>query len=165
MKRLLLLTFLLGCQRAEARKPTLTGPTSIEAVGRVLVTALARGDRKGLEELFLTLPEYATFIYPELVKAHEPLLESMGLQWAWDNLEHSSRKDLKHLLYELGGKKLAFKSIETAPNQPRGDVSLYPKVVVHAELDGQPVDIRAIFAVVARDGHYRVLRYRSNRDD
>lgn len=144
---------------------SLSGPTSLDELGRTFVGALAANDRAALERLFLTPPEYGALIYPELVKAGEPLIGSMGPTWAWDNLEHASRKDMKRLLDELGGKKLSFKSIETATEQPRGGLGLYSKVVVHAELDGKPIDVRAIFAIIARDGHYRVLRYRGNRED
>lgn len=173
--------WIIGCRDRAAPSPTpapalapsssivlptsLSGPTSTEELGRAFVGALAANDRRALEALFVTLPEYGALIYPELVKANEPLVGSMGLQWAWDNLEHSSRKDLRHLLEELGGKRLAYQSIETAPNQPRAGVAIYPRVVVHAELDGKPIDIKAIFAIVSRDGRYRVLRYRGNRDD
>ena len=185
MKRAVVaMVLLIGCRDAAVTPPTpaagvsprtaaqpalqssaLVGPTSLDELGRTFIDALKANDRKALERLFLTPPEYSALVYPELVKAGEPLISSMGLAWAWDNLEHSSRKDMKRLLDELGGKKLAFKSIETATQQPRGGLGLYPKVVVHGELDGKPIDVRAIFAIVARDGHYRVLRYRANRED
>lgn len=138
---------------------------SIDEVGRAFVAALAANDRAALEKLTPSYREYAFLLYPDFVKAGEPLLGSMGLQWAWDNLGHSSRKDLKRLLDELGGKKLTFESISTANDQPRGVVSLYPKVLVRAKDEtGHTVEIRGVFAIVARDGGYKILRYRQNWD-
>lgn len=141
------------------------GKASIEELGKAFIAALADGDREALQRLTPTYRDYATLLYPELVKAGEPLLGSMGLQWAWDNLGHASTKDLKRLLEELGGKKLTFVSIVTGAEAPRGRVSIFPNVVVTAaDASGKTVEIRGVFAVVARDGVYQVLRYRRNRE-
>lgn len=139
--------------------------TSIEEVGRAFVAALAANDRAELEKLMPGFREYAYLMYPDFVKAGEPLIGSMGLQWAWDNLSHASHKDLNRLLDDYGGKNLVFESIATAKDQPRGPVSIYPKVVVKVKDEsGKSVELRAIFAVVARDGAFKILRYRPNWD-
>lgn len=141
------------------------GKTSIDEVGRAFVAALAANDREALQRLTPSYREYSSVLYPAFVQAGEPLLGSMGLQWAWDNLGHASTKDLKRLLDELGGRKLTFVSIATASDQPRGAVSLYPKVAVTAKDEhGNAVEIRGIFAIVAHAGSHKILRYRQNRD-
>jgi hypothetical protein len=141
------------------------GAASIDALGRAFVAALAANDRAALQKLTPSYREYAHLLYPEFVKAGEPLLGSMGLQWAWDNLGHASTKDLKRLLDELGGKKLGFVSIAAAPEQPRGAVALLPKVVVRAtDAAGAPMEIRGIFAIVRRGDAYKILRFRPNRE-
>jgi len=151
---------------ATSAKPTkLDGKTSIDEVGRAFVAALAAHDRAALEKLTPSYAEYSTLLYPDFVKAGEPLIGSMGLQWAWDNLAHASYKDLNRLMDELGGEKLTFESITTANDQPRGAASIYPKVLVKAKDEsGKTVEIRAMFAIVARDGAFKVLRYRQNWD-
>ncbi len=99
------------------------------------------------------------------MEAGEPLIGSMGVQWAWDNLEHASRKDMKRMLAEAGGEPLSFVSISTAPNQPRGPVALYPNVVVQAKTpSGEIRELRWIFAVVERDGAFKILRYKQSSD-
>ena len=103
--------------------------------------------------------EYAALLYPEFVKAGEPVIGSLGLQWAWDNLSNSSRKDRPKILARFGGKKLAYVRVRTQPPSPRGAVLLHPKVVVEATVEGKPVELTGIFAIVERAGRFCVLRY------
>jgi hypothetical protein len=138
--------------------------TSVEELGRKFVARLAAGDRLALAALCPTYLEYAGLLYPEFVRAGEPLLGSLGLQWAWDNLEHASRKDLRRLVEERGGKNYEFVSIETAAPQPRGAVALYPKVAVRVKTPEGVVDIGDIFAIVGRDGRFKILRFRRADD-
>lgn len=135
-----------------------TPQRSLDEVGQAYLAALATSDEKALQALEPKPLEYAALLYPEFVKAGEPLLASMGLQWAWDNLANSSRKDRPKVLRRFGGKKLTFVRVRATPSA-RGAVTLHQKPVVEAMLDGKPVDVTGLFAIVERDGRFRVLRY------
>ncbi|MBI2390587.1 MAG: hypothetical protein HYV09_13435 [Deltaproteobacteria bacterium] len=156
---------------AEAPAPTTATPArlargkpSLDELGRALVAAVAANDRAALEALTPSFDDYASLIYPELVKAGEPLIGSMGPRWAWDNLGHASRKDLKRLLDERGGEALVFESIAAGPAQRRGALSVLPTVVVRAkDRRGRVLEIRAIFAIVERGGSFEILRFRPDR--
>lgn len=138
-----------------------TPSRSLDDVGKAYLAALAANDDKALLALEPKPLDYAALLYPEFVKAGEPLIGSMGVQWAWDNLANSSRKDRPKVLRRFGGKKFGFVKVRATPS-PRGAVTLHQKPVVEATLEGKPVDVTGLFAIVERGGRFCVLRYVDN---
>lgn len=131
---------------------------SLDALGKAYLAALATADEKALAALEPKPYEYAALLYPEFVAAGEPLIGSMGLQWAWDNLANASRKDRPKVLRRHGGKAYAFVKVRTTPSA-RGALVLHQKPVVEATLAGVPVDVTGLFAIVEREGRFAVLRF------
>jgi hypothetical protein len=131
---------------------------SLDDLGKAYLAALAAADEKALAALEPKPYEYAALLYPEFVAAGEPLIGSMGLQWAWDNLANASRKDRPKVLRRHGGKAYTFVKVRATPS-PRGALVLHQKPVVEATLAGKPVDVTGLFAIVERGGRFVVLRY------
>lgn len=134
---------------------------SLDELGKAYLAALAAADEKALAALEPRPYEYAALLYPEFVAAGEPLIGSMGLQWAWDNLANASRKDRPKVLRRHGGKAYTFVKVRATPS-PRGALVLHQKPVVEATLAGKPVDVTGLFAIVERGGRFVVLRYVDN---
>ena len=140
-----------------AHPPTdlLNAYPSREALGRAVVRALNRRDRKALGALRVTRGEHRHLLWEQLPEAG-----SMPWGMAWELMERNSRKGARMAVSDWGGQHLELLRIEVTddPEEYEG-FRLYmdSRLWVRRISDGQEGTIPVLDVLVERNGWWKLL--------
>jgi len=139
------------------------GLRSAEALCDEFLLALQRRDTTRLFDLAISQEEYLRWIWLEQ-PASKPIF-NIPLEFVWENNWRNSVKGAYKALYDYGGTKLAFASIDYKEGADAyQSYTFYVKpVITVADSTGKKYTLRSMSAIVEMNGLYKVLNY-SDKD-
>lgn len=141
----------LGLQDAQ---PTL------QALGRHVLEALARGDTAALRRVRLTEREHNEVVWPEL-PASAPEI-NFPVDYAWQNIENRSRRGLSRLLPIFTERSVRFHGVECrGPTEALESFRVHTdcRVVFTAADALEPWEAQLFKDAMERGGGYKIFRY------
>lgn len=134
------------------------GAASRDALIQAFVRATEQADSSAFGGLALDRAEFAWLYYPVLPEAAPPYELAPGLMWFM--LETNSRRGLRALLQERGGRPLGFVDYTCEGERQQGTVTLWgPCLVRRVQGPGDTVTERLFGPIAARDGRYKFVSY------
>lgn len=140
--------------RFENAQPT------VEALGRHVLQAFARGDTAALNRVRLTEHEHNDAVWPEL-PASAPEVD-FPVDYAWTNIQKRNRRSFARLLPVFADRRPTLQRVGC-----RGGTEAFETFVVHTDcwvvfaVDGSPElwEVQLFKDVLERGGGHKVFRY------
>lgn len=133
---------------------------SLEALGRHVLEALARGDTAALRRVRLTEREHNEVVWPELPASGPEI--NFPVDYAWANIENRSRRGLSRLLPIFTERSVRFDGVECrGPTESLETFRVHTdcRVVFTANGAPEPWEAQLFKDALERGGGYKIFRY------
>ena len=155
---LLALPGFIGAFRCSSAPPLSGAHQSADALATAVLDALARTDRKQLEDLALTEREFRDHVWPDLPAARPE--RNLPFSYVWQDLRQKSHLQLSETLTQHGGKHYQFRGVRFAGE------TRYAHYLVHrdstfdiVDASGAAVPLRVCGSFLEKEGAWKVFSY------
>lgn len=131
--------------------------TSVDALARDFVQALAARDTAFLTRVIVTPAEYIAFYFPHSVYMEPPY--QMDPATIWFQMSSGSSRGLGRALARFGGKDLEMEGYACDVAVQQGPNLVRERCRLRLRLDGESLEIRLFGPVLERDGRVKFLTY------